>query len=100
MYSITKDVAVNSRNVIVINSNKEKIKKLVIEIGERIYKNNIEVNDKNVKAEVECIKELMMKGLNSFINAYAKENWLPYGNEGKPRTIELKHLISKECFLF
>ena len=59
VYHITKDVAENSSNAIVINGMKDKIRKMIIEIGERIYKNNIRVEDRNIKAEVDCIKELM-----------------------------------------
>lgn len=34
---------------------------MLIVIGDRVYEKNIEVDDRNVKAEVECIKELLRK---------------------------------------
>lgn len=57
-YDVVKNVANDSANTISINSKQEKIKKLLIEIGNRICEKNITVNDKNVMAEVQCIKEL------------------------------------------
>lgn len=59
IYSVGKDVATSSSNAIGINNRKDKIRKLLIDIGSRVYDKKIEVNDRNVKAEIECIEELL-----------------------------------------
>ena len=60
-YNIVKDVANNSFNAFDANPKKDKIRKLILEIGDRICNKNIEIKDRNVMAEVECIKELQAK---------------------------------------
>ena len=60
-YNIGKDVAKNSVNAFDASGKKDKIRKLIVEIGDRICSKNIEVKDRNVMAEVECINELQVK---------------------------------------
>lgn len=59
IYNIGKDITVSSSNAVIINNKKEKIKKLLIDIGNRVCEKKIDVKDRNVKAEVECIEELL-----------------------------------------
>lgn len=59
IYNIGKDITVSSSNAVIINNKKEKIKKLLIDIGNRVCEKKIDDKDRNVKAEVECIEELL-----------------------------------------
>ena len=54
-------MASNSSKAYSINAKKDEIKKMLVEIGDRIHEKHIEINDKNVKAEIECIEELLAK---------------------------------------
>ena len=44
-----------------VNERKNKIRKLLVEIGDRIYTKQIEVDNRNVKAEKQCIEELLQE---------------------------------------
>ena len=59
IYNVGKDVAFNTVNAMSINDKKNKIRKHLVDIGNRIYEKHIEVDDRNVRAEVECIEELL-----------------------------------------
>jgi uncharacterized coiled-coil DUF342 family protein len=59
IYDISKDMASTSSKAMAVNERKNKIKELLVEIGDRFYDKHIEVDDRNVKAEVECIEELL-----------------------------------------
>ena len=61
VYNIGKDITSNSFNAFDASGKKDKIRKLIVEIGDRICSKNIEVKDRNVMAEVECINELQVK---------------------------------------
>ena len=59
IYNVGKDVAINTANAMAITDRKNKISKLLVDIGNRIYEKHIEVDDRNVKAEIQCIEELL-----------------------------------------
>lgn len=59
IYYIGKDITISTVNAMGINDRKNKIRKLLVDIGDRIYEKHIEVDNRNVKAEVECIEELL-----------------------------------------
>lgn len=61
IYNIGKDVVSTSSNVMAVNERKNKIRKLLVEIGDRIYAKQIEVDNRNVKAEKQCIEELLQE---------------------------------------
>lgn len=61
IYNIGKDVVSTSSNVMAVNERKNKIRKLLVEIGDRIYTKQIEVDNRNVKAEKQCIEELLQE---------------------------------------
>lgn len=60
-YDVVKRGASDATGALAINSKQDKIRVLLIEIGDRICSKDIKVEDKNVMAEVECINELNEK---------------------------------------
>ena len=59
IYNIGKDAVLTSGNAMVISDRKNKIRKLLVDIGDRVYNKHIEVDNRNVKAEMQCIDELL-----------------------------------------
>lgn len=57
-YKLGKNIASDTKGAIEIEAKKNKIKSLLIEIGDKVYSKNIKIDNKDIMAEVSCIKEL------------------------------------------
>lgn len=61
IYNVGKEVVIGTKSEIEKQIKKDKIRKLLIEIGDRIISKNIGISDKEISDEIECINELEEK---------------------------------------
>lgn len=58
IYEYGEKAIKGAKNEIEKKLRNDKIRELLIEIGDRVIDKNIEINDKEIQDEIECIREL------------------------------------------
>ena len=64
LYAMGKDALISGKNELNKKIKNDKIKQLLIEIGDRVISKKIIIDDEDIKGEVECIMELEEKIIN------------------------------------